>query len=91
VTEREITPARLLPANVEAKLNVDGSYAHDGSAGIGMVLRDHTGTVIISACLTASPLHQCYGCGAVSDGMKKIMELDFSEVLELIKLGTPNT
>jgi hypothetical protein len=75
----------------DRKRERNGSYAHDGSAGIGMVLRDHTSVVIIPVCLTASPLHRCYGCGAVSDGMKIIVELDCSEALELIKLGTPNT
>jgi hypothetical protein len=33
-----------------AKLNVNGSYATDGSAGTGMALRDHTGTIIFVAC-----------------------------------------
>ena len=38
------------PNQGQAKLNVDGSYAQDGSAGTGMVLRDSMGTVIFPAC-----------------------------------------
>jgi hypothetical protein len=32
------------------KLNIDGSYDANGNAGAGMVVRDHNGEVIISAC-----------------------------------------
>ena len=31
------------------KLNVDGAYANDGTAGAGMILRDYTGAVIFAA------------------------------------------
>lgn len=32
------------------KLNTDGSLAADGSAGAGMVLRDHMGTIVFTSC-----------------------------------------
>lgn len=39
------------PANGEMKLNVDGAFvARNGSACIGMILRDHTGHAILVAC-----------------------------------------
>ena len=56
------------PPHGWAKLNVDGSFAHeDGRAGTGMVLRGHDGTIIFSACRALrscpNPLHaELEGC-----------------------------
>jgi hypothetical protein len=38
------------PMEGQAKLNVDGAFAGLGRAGAGVVLRDHQGQVILSAC-----------------------------------------
>jgi hypothetical protein len=38
------------PLMGQAKLNVDGAYSIDGGAGIGMLLRDHQGAIIMAAC-----------------------------------------
>lgn len=37
------------PEEGRMKLNVDGAYANDGTAGAGMILRDHTGAVVFAA------------------------------------------
>ena len=37
------------PEEGRMKLNVDGAYANDGTAGAGMILRDYTGAVIFAA------------------------------------------
>jgi hypothetical protein len=37
------------PTEGEAKLNVDGAFTAN-AAGVGMVLRDHAGTVIFTVC-----------------------------------------
>jgi hypothetical protein len=38
------------PPGELTKLNVDGSFGMDGSAGVGMMLRDSSGGVIFTAC-----------------------------------------
>jgi ribonuclease HI len=38
------------PRPGEVKLNVDGSWSSQGTAGAGMIIRDHTGAVIVAAC-----------------------------------------
>ena len=39
-----------VPVEGWAKLNTDGSWAADGGAGAGMVLRDSTGQIIFTSC-----------------------------------------
>jgi hypothetical protein len=38
------------PRQGELQLNVDGSWSTPGSAGVGMVLRNHLGEVVVAAC-----------------------------------------
>jgi hypothetical protein len=38
------------PGRNHAKLNTDGAFLNSNEAGIGMVLRDHEGQVIVAAC-----------------------------------------
>jgi hypothetical protein len=90
------------PVEGQAKLNVDGAFAGSGRAGAGVVLRDHRGQVILSACRN---LPQCKGATeaelcAIEDGLKLSLqwnqipvtvETDCSEAVELLKDGSPNT
>ena len=50
--EVDVTTRRWTkPPDGSVKLNVDGSFSESPSTGgAGMVLRDHTGDVIVSAC-----------------------------------------
>jgi ribonuclease HI len=90
------------PPGELTKLNVDGSFGMDGSAGVGMVLRDNSGKVIFTAC------RQLFNCrdavdaelAALEEGLSLAMvwtsrniiaETDCAEVCELIKESTPNT
>jgi ribonuclease HI len=90
------------PREGEAKLNVDGAFAGFGRAGAGVVLRDHLGQVILSACRhlpscrDATEAELC----AIEDGLKLSMqwnqlpvtvETDCSEAVELLKEGSPNS
>lgn len=44
-------PAKWTPPNIGwVKLNTDGSYAEEGTAGVGMVLRDGECSIIFSSC-----------------------------------------
>jgi hypothetical protein len=88
------------PARGVLKLNVDGSYAND-SAGAGIVIRDHDGTVILTACWQ---LQHCIDSteaeiAAMELGIAQAMtvttgrfmiESDCVEAITLIKEGTPN-
>jgi ribonuclease HI len=90
------------PPQGQAKLNVNGAFSPSGGAGIGMLLWDHQGDVIMVACRT---LQECRDATeaelcAVEDGVKLalqwtqlpvIVETDCSEVLELLNEGTPNS
>lgn len=49
----------LIPSSIHIepgwfKLNTDGSFAPDGSAGTGMILRDHRGKVVFTSCRNLS-------------------------------------
>ena len=76
-----------------AKLNVEGSFASDGRAGAGMVLRDHQGEVVFAACrkidfctdateaeLTA--IEEGISLALQWTPLKLIMETDCAEALE---------
>jgi hypothetical protein len=88
------TPAWTLPSQGFAKLNVDGAFTAR-SAGAGMVLRDHAGEVIFTACRN---LESCTDAleaelAAIEEGLKLalhwstlkiIVETDCSDAVELI-------
>jgi hypothetical protein len=90
------------PLQGNAKLNVDSAFSCNGGAGTGVLLRDHQGQVLLSACRA---LQNCRDATeaelwAIEDGIKLalqwnqlpvIVESDCSEALELIKEKTPNT
>jgi hypothetical protein len=90
------------PLQGHAKLNVDGAFSSNGAAGTGVVLRDHQGQVLLSACRA---LQNCRDATeaelwAIEDGIKLtlqwnqlpvILESDCSEALEVINEKTPNT
>jgi ribonuclease HI len=89
------------PAVGVAKLNTDGAFAENGAAA-GMVLRDHMGEVIFTACCV---LPHCKNATeaevlAIEEGLKLALvwtplnitvESDCAEAIELIKDTTPNT
>jgi hypothetical protein len=85
----------------EAKLNVDGDFRLEG-AGTGMVLRDHHGLVIFSACRALTTCRDATEAElqAIEEGLRLaihwtrlnfILETDCAEASELIKETTPNT
>jgi ribonuclease HI len=90
------------PRDDMLKLNTDGSFVHPQEAGIGMILRDHHGQVIVAA---SKSLPHCADAtevelAAIEEGMALAMnwtqmnfmiESDCSEALYLIKNTTPNT
>jgi hypothetical protein len=83
-----------------AKLNTDGAYTST-QAGIGMILRDDQGGVIMAACRT---LEGCLDAtkaelATIEEGLKLAMqwypskfslETDSTDAAELIKQNTPN-
>jgi ribonuclease HI len=89
------------PGLGHAKLNTDGAFKPGEGAGIGMVLRDHDGAAIFTACRA---LEQCNDATeaeliAIEEGLKLALlwssvrftaETDCAEAAELIKEGTPN-
>ncbi|XBI67645.1 hypothetical protein VPH35_046956 [Triticum aestivum] len=48
--DKSADPKWAAPSSGFVKLNTDGSFAEDGSAGAGMVLRDERGAIIFSSC-----------------------------------------
>jgi hypothetical protein len=82
------------------KLNVDGSFTQNG-VGIGMILRDHNGETVFTAC---RPLDQCVGALqaellAIEEGVKLAMtlsnlnivvETDCADAVGLITGKQPN-
>jgi ribonuclease HI len=89
------------PMQGEVKLSVDGSWSSQGTAGAGMVVRDHKGEVLVASC---RQLLECQDATeaeltAVEEGMKLaliwtslpiIVETDCALALELINGSTPN-
>jgi hypothetical protein len=89
------------PIPREAKLNVDGAFANDG-ASIGMILRDHLGEVIFTAC---RHLPHCKDAAdaemrAIEEGSKLALqwtslrfsvESDCAGAIELINGSTMNS
>jgi ribonuclease HI len=85
-----------------AKLNTDGAFLTSSEAGIGMVLRDHEGKVVVAAC---REVQQCQDAteaelmaieegiqlGLVSTNLPFSVKTDCSEACELIHQTTPNT
>jgi hypothetical protein len=83
-----------------AKLNIDGAYTST-QAGIGMILRDDQGGVIMAACRT---LEGCLDAteaelATIEEGLKLAiqwypskfsLETDSTDAAELIKQNTPN-
>ena len=47
---QEVQPKWCPPVSGWVKLNTDGSFAVDGTAGAGKVLRDVKGKIIFSSC-----------------------------------------
>ncbi|KAK1699604.1 hypothetical protein QYE76_016301 [Lolium multiflorum] len=92
----------LPPEEGMAKLNTDGSFVSMNEAGEGMVLRDHTGTVI---CAAMRNLRYCNDAtdaelAAIEDGIAWALnwtelgftvETDCAEAIQLIRDDTPNT
>ncbi|KAK1644842.1 hypothetical protein QYE76_062647 [Lolium multiflorum] len=90
------------PAANQAKLNTDGAFVNNNEAGIGMILRDHHGKVIVAS---SREILQCQDATeaelmAIEEGVQLgllyttlpfSVETDCSEAVELIKEATPNT
>ena len=90
------------PEQGYAKLNVDGAFTTDGHAEAGMVLRDHRGHVIYTACRS---LEHCSDATdaelkAFEEGVQLslhwtmlpfMVETDCADVLPLLKEKNPNT
>jgi hypothetical protein len=83
------------------KLNVDGAFTNS-AAGIGCVVRDHAGVVVLAAC---RKLEHCRDAtdvelAALEEGIRLTLqwtnarffvETDCAEAVQLIKDSTPNT
>jgi ribonuclease HI len=84
------------------KLNVDGSFVRRGVAGIGMILRNNVGEVIIAACRQQEECQDALESElmAIEDGVRLSLvwsqssfsvESDSAEAVELIMSKGPNT
>jgi ribonuclease HI len=100
--ENKVRQQWMPPARGMLKLNVDGSYANDTTAGAGAVLRDHVGAVVFATCwqvehcidateaeLAAMELGIAQAMTVTPDRI--VLESDCAEAIALIKRGTPNT
>ncbi|KAM0890195.1 hypothetical protein ACQ4PT_027204 [Festuca glaucescens] len=101
IGEKKVWQQWTPPARGLLKLNVDGSYANDNSAGAGIVIRDQTGAVILTACwqlqhcidateaeVAAMELGIAQAMNVTFDSF--VLESDCVEAIALIKEGTPN-
>jgi hypothetical protein len=90
------------PGRIHAKLNTDGAFLNSNEAGIGMVLRDHKGQVIVAACREVTQCQDATDAElmAIEEGIQLgllwttlpfFVETDCSEAYELIHKATPNT
>jgi ribonuclease HI len=90
------------PRPGEVKLNVDGSWSSQGTAGAGMIIRDHTGAVIVAACKSLQACQDATEAEleALEEGMKLallwttrpvVVETDCATAVQLIKGSTPNS
>jgi hypothetical protein len=90
------------PPPTHVKLNTDGSYMSDGSAGAGMVLRDDQGKIIFAACRLLLNCADAVDAelAALEEGISLalgwsqrllIVKTDCLEASVLIKHTTPNT
>jgi ribonuclease HI len=83
------------------KLNTDGSFVNSQEEGIGMILRDHRGAVIVTA---SKRLQQCADAtdaelAAIEEGLAmalnwtalNMVKTDCAQAIHLINRGTPNT
>jgi hypothetical protein len=84
------------PQDNEAKMNVDGTFSEDGRAGVGMVLRDSSGAVLLAACRRVTHCQDATEAElmAIEDGiqlglqwtsMRFCVESDCADAIELIK------
>ena len=98
---RPVTASWEPPPENHVKLNFDGSYvAADGSAGAGMVLRDHTGQVIYAACRWLLNCHGPIEAEVAAYGGLKLalhwsqkpllVEMDCAETLSLANACSPD-
>jgi hypothetical protein len=81
---------------------MDGAFDKEGATGIGVALCDHTGAMILSACMSIEHCHDATEAElmAIEEGLKLsltwttthfIVETDCSEAMDLVKESTPNT
>lgn len=96
ITADELLPKWTLPISGWVKLNSDGAFADDGTAGAGMVLRDERGNIIFSSCRVlfscreALEAELCACMEGLSFAIQRsnspiIMEMDSIVVVKLIQ------
>ena len=90
------------PMPGEVKLNVDGAFVEGGGAGAGMVLRDHMGEVVFSACcqichcknpteVELTALEEGLKLSLTLTSLNITVETDCADAVNLIRKGAPNT